>query len=126
MQGTVKWFSLEKGYGFITSDSGEDHYFNVPSIKGSSLPSNGDVVIFESESGNKGKRASNVTITTKNTAQNSTRIDERVNCPSCNRKIVPRINFYQGIPEKSYCPFCAAEVKDFTDTNGCFIATAVQ
>ncbi|MGL6400073.1 cold shock domain-containing protein [Aeromonas veronii] len=39
MQGTVKWFSSEKGYGFITSEAGEDHYFNVQSINGASLPS---------------------------------------------------------------------------------------
>lgn len=124
MQGTVKWFSSEKGYGFITSDSGEDHYFNVQSVTGSSLPSNGDVINFESKSGNKGKRASNVIIITKNTTHNNTRIDERVNCPGCNRKIVPRINFYRGEPEKSYCPFCATKIKDFT-VGGCFIATAV-
>jgi len=125
MQGTVKWFSSEKGYGFITSDSGEDHYFNVQSINGASLPSNGDRVNFESKLGNKGPRAFQVTITEKTSIQSNARIDERINCPSCNRKIVPRINFYQGKPEKSYCPFCAAEVQDFTSTSSCFIATAV-
>ena len=128
MQGTVKWFSSEKGYGFITSVSGEDHYFNVQSIKGAKLPSNGDIVNFESTLGKKGKRASNVIITAKNPEQKKTRTDartdQRITCPRCNRQIVPRINFYQGIPEKSYCPFCAAEIKDFTRRD-CFIATAV-
>ncbi|WP_416376258.1 cold-shock protein [Vibrio diabolicus] len=29
----MKWFSQDKGYGFITSDDGQDHYFNVRSVK---------------------------------------------------------------------------------------------
>lgn len=122
MKGTVKWFSSEKGYGFITSESGEDHYFNVQSINGASLPSNGDMVQFESKPGNKGPRATNVTITEKAVPQNTRPTDDRINCPSCGKKIVPRIITYQGSPEKSVCPYCAATVKTFSN---CFIATAV-
>ena len=113
MQGTVKWFSSEKGYGFITSVSGEDHYFNVQSINGASLPSNGDIVQFESKSGNKGLRAFNVTITAKAQVQNSRSTDDRINCPSCGKKIVPRMITYRGNPEKSVCPYCAATIKTF-------------
>ncbi len=122
MQGKVKWFSSEKGYGFITSDDGGDHYFNVQSINGASLPSNGDSVQFESKPGNKGPRAFNVTITAKAPAQNNRPTDDRINCPSCGKKIVPRMITYRGDPEKSVCPYCAATVKTFSN---CFIATAV-
>lgn len=87
MQGTVKWFSSEKGYGFITSEDGEDHYFNVQSINGASLPSNGDSVQFESKSGNKGPRAINITITAKAPSQNTRLTDDRINCPSCGKKL---------------------------------------
>jgi cold shock CspA family protein len=119
--GKVKWFSQEKGYGFITSNVGEDHYFNVQGINGANLPSNGDGVSFESNDGNKGKRALNITITSK--CENITRnIDDRVNCPSCNKKIVPRMITHKGNPEKSVCPYCAATVSTFSK---CFIATAV-
>jgi cold shock CspA family protein len=60
VQGTVKWFSSEKGYGFVTSDKGEDHYFNAQGINGATLPSNGDSVQFDSKPSNKGPRAFNV------------------------------------------------------------------
>ena len=122
MQGTVKWFSSEKGYGFITSEAGEDHYFNVQSINGASLPSNGDSVQFESKSGNKGPRAINITITAKASSLNTRPADDRINCPSCDKKIVPRLITYRGSPEKSVCPYCAATIKTFSK---CFIATAV-
>lgn len=122
MQGTVKWFSSEKGYGFITSETGEDHYFNVQSINGASLPSNGDSVQFDSKPGNKGPRAINITITAKVSSQNTRPADDRINCPSCDKKIVPRLITYRGSPEKSVCPYCAATVKTFSK---CFIATAV-
>ena len=120
-QGKVKWFSQDKGYGFITSNSGEDHHFNVQAINGANLPSNGDSVTFDSKDGNKGKRALNVSITSKS-SQPTRSTDDRVNCPACNKKIVPRMITYKGEPKKSVCPYCAATVKTFSN---CFIATAV-
>lgn len=123
MKGIVKWFSQEKGFGFITSEAGEDHYFNVQSIKGANLPSNGDKVSFDSKAGNKGPRAQNISIQEKALQQPSNRPqDDRVNCPNCDKKIVPRMITYRGKPEKSVCPYCAATVKTFSN---CFIATAV-
>ncbi|WP_129139591.1 cold shock domain-containing protein [Modicisalibacter coralii] len=114
MQGTVKWFSSEKGYGFITSECGKDYYFNVQGVSGAVLPSNGDSVQFESRSGSKGPRAINVTITEKAPERNSRPSDDRINCPKCAKKIVPRIITYRGSPKKSVCPYCAATVKDFS------------
>lgn len=123
MQGVVKWFSVEKGYGFIAPDGGQDHYFNVHDLNGASLPSNGDLVQFESKAGNKGPIAFNITITAKAPAQNNRPTDDRINCPSCGKKIVPRMITYRGDPAKSVCPYCATTVKKFS--SDCFIATAV-
>ena len=53
MRGVVKWFSAEKGYGFITDENGEDYYFNVQGIKGVALPSNGDSVSYGLKPGKK-------------------------------------------------------------------------
>jgi CspA family cold shock protein len=61
-QGTVKWFSNEKGYGFITLDEGDDvfvHYTEIQSDGYKSL-TDGQRVEFDIVEGRKGKQASNV------------------------------------------------------------------
>jgi CspA family cold shock protein len=61
--GTVKWFSDEKGFGFITPDGGgRDLFVHFSGIAGDgyrSLPE-GAKVSFEEESGEKGPKAVNV------------------------------------------------------------------
>lgn len=61
-KGTVKWFSDDKGYGFIEQEDGEDvfvHYSEVQSEGFKSL-SEGQEVEFDIEEGEKGPKASNV------------------------------------------------------------------
>jgi cold shock protein len=62
MRGTVKWFSDEKGYGFIQQDSGEDVFVHFSAIQGNGFRSltEGQVVEFEVTKGQKGLQASNV------------------------------------------------------------------
>lgn len=112
MQGTVKWFSNDKGFGFITSADDQDHYFNVQGVKGSELPSTGDVVEFESFKGHKGPKAKNVVVIEKPKPNKYSR-DDRVTCSNCERKVVLRLIVYKGEPQKSVCPFCATLITDF-------------
>ena len=61
--GTVKWFSDDKGYGFITPDEGGRdlfvHYSGVAGDGFKSLPE-GAKVTYEEEAGDKGPKAVNV------------------------------------------------------------------
>jgi cold shock protein len=62
-EGTVKWFSNEKGYGFITPDDGsKDLFVHFSSISGDGYRSlnDGARVSYEAEEGPKGPVAGNV------------------------------------------------------------------
>ncbi|MCE2488781.1 MAG: cold shock domain-containing protein [Anaerolineae bacterium] len=62
-RGTVKWFSNEKGYGFISQEDGPDLFVHYSEIQGSGYRSldEGASVEFEITDGKKGKQASAVT-----------------------------------------------------------------
>ena len=63
--GTVKWFSDEKGYGFITpEDGGKDLFVHHSGINGQGFKTlaEGTKVSYEVESGPKGPNATNVTV----------------------------------------------------------------
>ena len=62
--GTVKWFNDAKGFGFITSERGEDVFVHFTAIQGNGFRSlsEGATVEFEVTQGPKGLQASNVAI----------------------------------------------------------------
>lgn len=61
-QGKVKWFSNEKGYGFIETNDGEDVFVHFTGISGDGFKTldEGESVSFEITEGNRGPQAANV------------------------------------------------------------------
>lgn len=64
MQGKVKWFSSEKGYGFIQRENGADVFvhFSAVQTEGFKTLSEGQDVEFEVVEGSRGPQAANVQV----------------------------------------------------------------
>ncbi len=62
MNGTVKWFNSDKGYGFISPESGDDVFVHFSEIQSEGYKNldEGQAVEFEVTNGPKGLQASNV------------------------------------------------------------------
>ncbi len=63
MDGTVKWFNADKGYGFIEREEGDDVFVHFSAIQGDGFKTldEGQRVQFEVTSGDRGPQAENVT-----------------------------------------------------------------
>ena len=63
VNGVVKWFSNQKGYGFIQTENGEDIFVHFSAIQteGFKTLAQGQEVEFEISEGTKGPQAANVT-----------------------------------------------------------------
>ena len=61
--GTVKWFNATKGFGFITSEDGQDLFTHFSSIQSDGFKSldEGQKVEFDVEEGQRGPQAVNIT-----------------------------------------------------------------
>ncbi len=61
-KGKVKWFSSQKGYGFIAAESGSDVFVHISEIQGDGYKTldEGQEVEFEIKQGPKGDQASGV------------------------------------------------------------------
>lgn len=63
MEGKVKWFNAEKGYGFIEVDGGDDVFVHYSAIEGDGFKTldEGQSVSFDITEGQRGPQAANVT-----------------------------------------------------------------
>lgn len=64
VKGTVKWFNATKGYGFISTEEGQDVFVHFSALEDTGefrTLDEGQAVEFEISEGDKGPQASNVT-----------------------------------------------------------------
>ncbi|WP_163539333.1 cold-shock protein [Gracilibacillus sp. YIM 98692] len=62
VQGTVKWFNADKGFGFIEVEGQDDVFVHFSAIQGEGFKTleEGQNVSFDIEEGNRGPQAANV------------------------------------------------------------------
>jgi len=65
IEGTVKWFSRDKGYGFIAGDDGHEYFVHSSALAPGTVIRDNDKVSFEPAEGEKGKQAKNVKLLQK-------------------------------------------------------------
>ncbi|MEQ9764569.1 MULTISPECIES: cold-shock protein [Streptococcus] len=61
-QGTVKWFNAEKGFGFISTEEGQDVFAHFSQIQADGFKSleDGQKVSFDVQDGQRGPQAANI------------------------------------------------------------------
>jgi cold shock CspA family protein len=126
MKGRVKFFSQSKGYGYIVGDEQRAYYVTVRDVQGAELPRNGDLVNFEPTSNQRGPKAINVEITQRSRSKDELpgrTVADTMQCPHCQKQIIPRLIVKDGRPDSSVCPYCGHIVRSFSGF--CFIATRV-
>ncbi len=60
MEGTIKWYNVRKGFGFIEVEEGEDVFIHQTQVPQGTRLNEGDKVSFDVEEGEKGPQATNL------------------------------------------------------------------
>lgn len=126
MKGTVKWYSNDKGFGFISGEDSQDYWFHISVMPADSRPVVGDAVEFSHEMGPKGPRATRVTPlggATSGKRGNAHAHNARTTCTHCGKSMIPRIvtgpplihgkGSWTPVPKYSLCPFCGNRHQSF-------------
>ena len=61
MKGKCKFFNTDKGFGFITGEDNMDYFIHITNIPQDMVLCENDEVIFDTEDGDKGPKAVNLT-----------------------------------------------------------------
>lgn len=111
IRGKVKWFSNEKGYGFITNKNNIDLYFGVKDVIGAELPERGDMVEYVEYMGRENVlAAADVIILEKNSPT-----FKKIHCDSCKTDVIPKHwhfggTDYTNMKTAYLCPHCGMRI----------------
>ena len=115
MLGTVKFYNSDKGYGFIfTEELKDDLFFSISDWRNPTIPEAGDDIEFDTKDSNRGLKAINIKLLKSQSCKKQELFiqnDDRINCPNCKKKIVPRSITYKGRVQKTTCPYCSNTIK---------------
>lgn len=75
MEGTVKWYNVRKGYGFVKGEDGEDYFVHHTSLDRGVFLRENDLVSFEPAETEKGKQAQEVKLLQKGSEREDTKED---------------------------------------------------
>lgn len=110
-KGTIDCFFTEKGYGFLSDESGIRRFFHIKDTTPGFRPESGCPVLFEARTGKKGPAAAQVREDPE--AVRPAHPNGRCFCPHCGTSIIPRLVLNIGTPVYSVCSFCGGIVADF-------------
>ncbi len=75
MEGTVKWYNVRKGYGFVKGEDGEDYFVHHTALGRGVFLRENDLVSFEPAETEKGKQAQDVQLLKKGSERDDVQTD---------------------------------------------------
>ena len=130
MKGLIVMYHKDKGYGFVKGEDNQEYHFKDQAIAFGDMPEKGRQCEFTPNpntkpNGNKKPEIETLKVLTQAAVTSAPRKqhyrDDRITCPHCNRKMVPRIYYLNHSPYKSNCPFCGKEVERFQSNAANFL-----
>ena len=122
MKGLIVMYNKDKGYGFVKGEDNQEYHFKDRAIAFGDMPEKGRQCEFTpypntKPNGNKKPEIETLKVLTQVATATTTKKqhyrDDRVTCPHCNRKMVPRIYYLNHAPYQSNCPFCGGQIEKF-------------